>query len=162
MSSSRLVSPQGPLNIGTRARLYAELAKLDGAGLPVDRVRTIAASADPAVATRALRAAAAVAKGQNLSDAGRRTGLFAPDEAELITAAAAAGCLTLILQRLAEALADTHRHARQLRNRLLLPTAVFGLGVFIAPLAALVTGELTVGAYLWRTVGFLLQIGGGS
>jgi general secretion pathway protein F len=140
-----------------RADLFAQLAALEHAGLPVDRAY---ASLNPPAAARArwqrmgllLRGRATIAA------AGVRSGLFTELEGALIRAATAAGSPAFIYRRLADYYAQRAKQANAVRARLSLPVFLFVASLFVQPVPALFRHELSVGAYLLHSAGSLAAL----
>ena len=147
-----------PLSLLQRRLLFQALARAEHAGIPVTQALVpLRADARGAMARRLEALQLALERGVPLGRAGRHAGLFTPWEGRALEAAAHAGTLEAVLARLAEHYATRLRWARQVRSRLALPLLLLVLLTLIAPLPALVRGELDGGGYLLRT---LLPLGG--
>jgi type II secretory pathway component PulF len=134
------------IDLGTRARLCAELATLEAAGFSAARAFDTCGTWAEGNARVAIETVArALAKGHGIAQAGVRAGLFSPLDATLIEAGAAAGKLEQLYRRLAARYQDRADHQRRMWAQLILPLALLVFGAFIARLPALIHGESTVG-----------------
>lgn len=145
------------LDLATRSQLFAHLAALEKAGVPVEQALL---SVQVPVRARAalLSLQKQIAGGSDLAGAGLRSGLLTPQDSTLLRAAQASGCLGVLYQRLAERYAHRAQQVAALRSRLLLPAAVLVLALFIQPLPALIGGQLSGVAYLWGVLWPLLAL----
>jgi general secretion pathway protein F len=145
--------PSLPFRI--RADLFAQLAALEHAGLPVDRAY---ASLNPPGAARARwqRMGVLLRGRATIAAAGVRSGLFTELEGALIRAATEAGSPAAIYRRLADYYAQRARQAGAVKARLALPAFMLISSLFVQPVPALFNHELSIGGYLLRTVGVLL------
>lgn len=136
-----------------RSQLYAQLATLEQAGMPVQRaLQTVATQAEPPLARALQQTLQRLDRAQPLPEAGRATGLFAPWEAALVGAAIEGGQLAAVYQRLATHHEQGEQRRRQLRSRLVLPLVVLLIGLFVLPLPGLVSGAYGLGGYLERSL----------
>ena len=146
-----LQSPSEPLPYRLRAELYTQLAQMEIAGLPFDKVFALLEVAAPAKArldaTRRL-----TARGIDPSKAGERSGLFTKVEARLIHAALSAGSPAAVYRRLADFYTQRALQLARMQSHLLMPVFVLLLALFIQPLPALIGGSIGVGAYLLQIV----------
>lgn len=136
-----------PLDLNSRARLFAHLAAMERAGVPIDQALAglmLGARQEPAV--RRLRQM--VGAGRDLASAGRLSGVFTPLESTLVRAAQDAGGLAHVHEQLAQRYAEQANHATALASRLLLPAGILLLALAVRPLPALVSGALGLGGYL--------------
>ncbi|MBE9607868.1 type II secretion system F family protein [Chitinilyticum piscinae] len=134
------------LSHATRADLFAQLAALERAGVPAQQAfaglsRLLGPRCEPML--RQLRT------GGTIAAAGERCGVFAPFEARLVGVACHAGSPAKVYAQLAEWHRQRDAQFRALRSRLAMPVLVLALALLIRPLPGLVTGELSVAAWLW-------------
>lgn len=145
------------LDPAARAQLFAHLAAMEKAGVPVERA--LLSLQVPKKASAALAGLQAqIAAGSDIASAGLRSGLFSQLDGSLLRAAQASGCLAAVYQRLAQRYTQQARLAATVKSRLLLPAAVLLLALFIQPLPALVGGQLSIGGYLWGVLAPLLVL----
>lgn len=146
------------LDLAARAQLFAHLAAMEKAGVPVERA--LLSVQVPARAKAALASLQTqIVGGSDMASAGLRSGLFTPLDSTLLRAAQASGCLAAIYQRLAERYNHRAQQAAAIKSRLLMPAAVLVLALFIQPLPALVGGQLSIAGYLWGVLWPLLVLG---
>lgn len=145
------------LPLALRAQLFAHLAALEQAGVPV--AGALQSLVVPAPWQRALGSLRRlVEQGGDLASAGRRSGLFSPLEVTLLAAAQQAGSPERLYRRLAEQYEWQLRQRKALLARLYLPGATLLLALLIQPLPALVGGSLSLFGYLWSVLQPLLGL----
>ncbi|MEO4047782.1 type II secretion system F family protein [Pseudomonas sp. CAU 1711] len=136
------------LPFAERAQLFAQLAALERAGVPL--LSALAGlQLGPASRARVQRLSRWLEDGRELAGAGCQAGLFTPLEASLIRAAQSAGSPARLFERLADSHARRAAQGAALRARLLLPGGVLLLALLIQPLPALIGGSLGPFAYFW-------------
>lgn len=145
------------LDLAARAQLFAHLAAMEAAGVPVERA--LLSLQVPVPARAALtRLQQQLAGGSDMASAGWRTGFFTALDCALVRAAQASGSLAAIYQRLAERYTHRARQLSALRSRLWLPAGVLVLALLIQPLPGLMGGQLSVAGYLWGVLWPLLLL----
>jgi general secretion pathway protein F len=141
-----------------RAQLFQHLAAMEKAGVPAERAYALldlGSGARERVATfRRL-----FARGVEPATAGANSGLFTVFETRLLRAAFGAGSPLPAYRRLADNLATRASQLATLRARLLLPTVVLAIALFVQPIPRLFTGAITPGGYALRTMVPLAVIG---
>jgi type II secretory pathway component PulF len=142
-----------PLSLLQRKLLFQALARAEQAGVPVGQaLEPLRTDARGRMAARLEVMQAALDRGAALGRAGRHAGLVTPWEGRLLESAATAGTLETVLARLAEHHATRLRWQRRLRSRMALPLLLLVLLTLVAPLPALIGGELDGAGYLLRTL----------
>ena len=145
------------LPLQQRAELFAHLAAMEQAGVPVGQaLRTLHLGSNRQSAIARLQRE--VETGHSLAVAGRLSGLFSPLEVSLLQAAEQAGSPARLYQRLASQYAEQARQRKAMQSRLYLPGATLLLALLIQPLPALVGGSLSVAGYLWAVLQPLLWL----
>ncbi|WP_313117842.1 type II secretion system F family protein [Ectopseudomonas guguanensis] len=135
------------LDLRSRASLFAHLAAMERAGVPIDHALAgLSLGARHEAAVKRLRQM--VGNGRDLASSGQLSGVFTPLESALVRAAQEAGELAQIHQRLAQRYEAQARQAAELVSRLLLPAGVLLLALAVKPLPALVAGNLSGTGYL--------------
>jgi general secretion pathway protein F len=135
------------LSFRVRADLYAQLAAMEKAGLPVDKAFGLL-NVPAAVQMRLANARTFLKRGSDISAAGWRSGLFTELEATLIGAATSAGSPAATYRRLAEYYAQRAAQTNAMKSRLILPAFVLIISLLVQPLPALLAGTLGFGKYL--------------
>lgn len=139
------------LDLRSRAGLFAHLAAMERAGVPIDRaLASLNLGARHEAAVKRLRQM--VENGRDLASSGQLSGVFTPLESSLVRAAQEAGALAHIHEQLAQRYDEQARHAADLVSRLLLPAGVLVLVLTVKPLPALIGGSLSVAGYLAAVV----------
>ena len=146
------------LDFSARAQLFAHLAAMEKAGVPVTQaLLSVSLPGGSKAALSSLQAQ--IASGSDMASAGLRSGVFTPLDSTLLRAAQASGCLAAVYQRLAERYSHRAQQGAAVKSRLLLPAAVLVLALFIQPLPALVGGQLSIAGYLWGVLWPVLALG---
>lgn len=146
------------LDFSARAQLFAHLAAMEKAGVPVTQaLLSVSLPGGSKAALSSLQAQ--IASGSDMASAGLRSGVFTPLDSTLLRAAQASGCLAAVYQRLAERYSHRAQQGAAVKSRLLLPAAVLVLALFIQPLPALVDGQLSIAGYLWGVLWPVLALG---
>ncbi|MBB2493431.1 type II secretion system F family protein [Aquipseudomonas ullengensis] len=151
-------SSSAVLDLNERAVLFAQLAAMEQAGLPLDRALATL-QLRPATQARIEATTRQLAQGRDLASAGQKAGLFSPLEVTLLQAAQSAGSPARLYRRLADTYGHQAAQAKALKSRLLMPAGVLLLALLIQPLPALVGGSLSLFGYLWGVVQPLLMLG---
>lgn len=135
--------PAAVLPSADRARLYAHLAAMLRAGLPLAEAL---AHAPLPPAAQAWRTACVrhMRAGQPLSMAARGQGVFGAEDWPLVRAGEATGALERIFERLSERHAGRSSNLRSIRSRMMLPALMLLLALLIQPLPALVAGRIGI------------------
>ena len=90
--------------------------------------------------------------GQTLADAGLKNGVLLPWEARLLAVAGVHGRVDRVLNDLATYHERTADWWKRLRTRLLFPGGILVLGFLALPLPGLISGQLSVPAYLLQNL----------
>ena len=136
-----------------------ELGVLLDSGVDVARALSILEkNDDAAVARTAARVRVMVESGVAFARAGQRAGLLRGLDVEIVQAGEQAGHLGAVLHRLAGWHEARAARARLIKSRMLLPTGVFLLALFVAPLPALVAGTISGAEYLLGIITMVLQV----
>jgi len=148
-----------PISAGLNARLFQTLAQAERAGLPIEQSLKLCAEIGPDIDVAIANTRKRITGGASLADGGRRAGLWSGAEFEVIKAAEASGGLAPMFQRLA----DFHQlrlvGRQELRSGLIMPGILLAAALLIPPLPALVSGDLSLGQYVWNIVRAILSLG---
>lgn len=149
------MNPTRPLLLPLRRRhlLFQALARAEQAGVPVTQaLQPLLAESRGRLARRLETMQAALERGLPLGRAGRHAGLFTPWEGRVLESAATAGTVEAVLERLARHHFTRLRWQQRLRNRLALPLLLLVLIALLAPLPALIGGDIDGRGYLLRAL----------
>jgi len=136
-----------------RAILWQQFAVLERSGIPVLQALPILADgASAAFRTRLERFLSLLRGGLAMSEAGRRSGVWLPWEADVLAAAEQSGRRDLFYQRLAQYYSERANSSRKLKTRLVYPYAILILAVVLGPLPALARGSIDGVGYLLQTL----------
>ena len=140
-----------PLSYRIRAELFLQLYRLEAAGIPYTKAAATMALPSPA-ASRLKAMQALAARGIDAAKAGEQSGLFSTLEARLVRAALNAGSPAPTYERLAKYYTQRAMQWTAIKSRLMLPTFVLALALFLQPLPALVTGTIGLKGYAWQVI----------
>lgn len=150
---------QKELTAHTRANLFAKLAQSEKAALPVlDSLEILSASADQLLSQRLTRFRNCANSGQDIPESGLRSGIFLPWEARLLRAAEVSGKLAESYAALGKRYASHARRSSRLKSSLIFPLLIFVMMVSLAPLPALLRGEISGQWYLLQSAGRVLLL----
>jgi len=145
-----------PLSLDERAQMFAQLASLEGAGVPVAQ-----AFASLPMARSGERQVVAMRRyllRQGIASAGERSGLFTAIEARLVGAACAVGSPQRVYQRLSDVYVARARVVAKLKAQMLLPAFILLFALMVRPLPALAAGVIGAGGYLLSLAKSLIVI----
>jgi type II secretory pathway component PulF len=135
------------MKFSVRADLFGQLATMEEAGLPFDKVLDIVHL--PANETSRLRATQkCIRLGLGIAEAGLRSGLFTPLEASLVRAATLSGSPARTYRLIADQCARRAARIKALKSRLTVPAIMIALWVVLGPVPNLVSGSLSLSGYL--------------
>ena len=150
------LKPEG-LDSKFRSLLFAQLAQIEKAGLPLRNTLSILEEkAGKSARTRLAAFGREIAAGLNVAQAGLNSGVFLPWEFRLLQAAETSGKLPERYAHLSRRYANRARRMSKLKSGLAFPISIFVLVVLLSPLKALYFGEISVLSYISRTMGSLL------
>jgi type II secretory pathway component PulF len=150
--------PAAVLASADRARLYAHLAAMLRAGLPLAQAL---ANAPLPPAAQAWRKACVqrLQAGQTLSTAAHGGGVFGAEDWPLVQAGETTGALETIFDRLSERHVGRSANLRSMRSRMMMPALVLLLALLIQPLPALVSGRIGIAEAMMPVLATALLMG---
>lgn len=135
------------MRFDSRADLFGQLAVMEEAGLPFEKVLDIVHL--PSNERERLNATRkAIRLGLGIAEAGLRGGLFTPLEATLVRAATSSGSPARTYRLLSDQCARRTARMKAIKSRLGLPAIMFAIAIILGPVPSLMTGELTLTGYL--------------
>jgi general secretion pathway protein F len=137
------------MRFAVRADLFTQLAAMEEAGLPFDKVIDIL-HLPRSEETRLTETRKLIRRGVGIADAGRRSGLFTPLEASLVRMATSSGSPARTYHLLADQCARRAVRIKKLKSRLALPAIMIAVWIVLGPVPNIVTGNLTLGAYFLK------------
>jgi general secretion pathway protein F len=149
---------QIPMRFAIRADLFTQLAAMEEAGLPFDKVIDIL-HLPRSEGARLKETRKLIRRGVGIADAGQRGGLFTPLEASLVRMATTSGSPARTYHLLADQCARRAARGKALKSRLIVPGIMIAVWIVLGPAPNLIAGNLTPGAYLvkhllpWAGVG---------
>jgi general secretion pathway protein F len=148
------------MKFNIRADLFGQLAAMEEAGLPFDKVLDIVhLPRNEAARLKATRKW--IRLGVGIAEAGRRSGLFTPLEASLVRTATVSGSPARTYRLMADQCARRAARIKAIRSRMILPAILVAVWIILGPVPDLVTGNLTLSSYLvkhllpWIGVGLI-------
>jgi general secretion pathway protein F len=159
MSSSALM----PMRFNVRADLFAQLAAMEEAGLPFDKVLDLL-HLPPKERARLKTTRKGIRVGLGIAEAGLRSGLFTSLEASLVRTATSSGSPARTYRLMADQCARRAARINAMKSRMALPLVMIAISIVLGPVPNLVTGNLTLTAYLakdllpWIGVGVIAYL----
>jgi type II secretory pathway component PulF len=147
--------PKLPLR--ARAELFAQLAQMEAAGLPPDRVFGILNITTSNAQSR-LNKMRELIKRMDPATAGERSGLFTTLEARLVRASLTAGSPAKIYQRLADVYTQRAMQVASMKAKMTLPAFMLLASLLITPLPNLAAGAYGLSTYIWQVLRPILFI----
>jgi general secretion pathway protein F len=148
-----------PLTTKQRAILFAELKRLESAGLPAIQALSLVSQHEPLLKKALIHMCQQLNAGRSIAEAGFNAGIFDVTHKTLIHAAEISGRLTDIYGALADYYSILNRRINQVKSRLYLPGLMLIIALFVQPLPALIGSSISGFAYLQLSLGRLLFIG---
>jgi general secretion pathway protein F len=139
--------PRVPLKFNVRADLFGQLATMEEAGLPFEKVLDVV-HLPPGEAARLKAMRKGMKLGLGIADAGQRSGLFTPLEASLVRTATVSGSPAHTYRLMAEQCARRAARVKAMKSRMIVPAVMIALSIIVQPLPALVAGTLTMSGYV--------------
>ena len=136
-----------PMNFSVRADLFGQLAAMEEAGLPFDKVLDIV-HLPPNEDARLKATRKCIMLGLGIAEAGLRSGLFTPLEASLVRTATLSGSPARTYRLIADQCARRAARVKALKSRLTIPAIMIAVWIILGPVPNLVTGSLTLSSYL--------------
>ena len=131
-----------------RAIFYRALSRLLETGMPLEQALTLANDGLPSEFQKALESAALrVSKGTSIVQAFVTNGLIPRRDRGILSAAEATGMYVPVFAQLADIYHQRWRRSARMKARFAFPLAVLILAIFVQPLPAVVSGDLSIQAY---------------
>jgi general secretion pathway protein F len=136
-----------PMRFHIRADLFGQLAAMEEAGLPFDKVLDIV-HLPPGEGARLKATRRWIRLGVGIAEAGRRSGLFTPLEASLVRTATVSGSPARTYRLIADQCARRAARIKAIKSRTAVPAVMIAVWIILGPVPNLVTGSLTLSSYL--------------
>jgi general secretion pathway protein F len=136
-----------PMKFDVRADLFGQLAAMEEAGLPFDKVLEIV-HLGPDQEARLKATRKWIRLGLGVAEAGLRSGLFTPLEASLVQTATLSGSPARTYRLIAGQCARRAARIKALKSRMTIPAMMIAVWIILGPVPNLVTGSLTLSNYL--------------
>ncbi len=141
------------------ATLFTQLKRLELAGLPAVQAVEIMLRSELELKKPLAMMQQQLKSGRSISESGHRAGIFNDTHKTLIHAAEASGRLADVYSLLAHHYTGLNSRIKKIKSRLYLPALMLTLSLFIQPLPALISSQISGSAYLQLSLGRLLAIG---
>jgi len=138
--------------------LFTQLKQMEAAGLPVAQAFAMLTQTDAELKKTLARMQQQLTAGKPISEAGFRAGIFTETHKTLIHAAESSGKLAEIYGQLAKHYTALAKRIKKAQSRLYFPALTLIIALFVQPLPALVTSQITGFEYLQLSLGRLLVI----
>jgi general secretion pathway protein F len=142
-----LSSSSIPMKFNVRADLFGQLAAMEEAGLPFDKVLDIV-HLSPNEQARLKATRKWIRLGLGIAEAGARSGLFTPLEASLVRTATLSGSPARTYRLIADQCARQAARIKAIKSCMTLPAVMIAASIILGPVPSLVTGSLTLSSYL--------------
>ncbi len=136
-----------PMKFNIRADLFGQLAAMEEAGLPFDKVLEIVCL-PPNEDARVKATRKCIRLGLGIAEAGLRSGLFTPLEASLVRTATLSGSPARTYRLIADQCARRAARIKALKSRMTIPAIMIAVWIILGPVPNLITGSLTLSGYL--------------
>ena len=142
-----------------RAIFYRALSRSLETGMPLEQALTLANDGLPSEFQKALESAALrVSKGTSIVQAFVTNGLIPRRDRGILSAAEATGMYVPVFAQLADIYHQRWRRSARMKARFAFPLAVLILAIFVQPLPAVVSGDLSIQAYLTQSLAYLAVV----
>jgi general secretion pathway protein F len=152
-----------PMKFNVRADLFGQLATMEEAGLPFEKVLDIV-HLPPKERPRLKATRKWIRLGLGIAEAGLKSGLFTPLEASLVRTATSSGSPARTYRLIADQCARRAARMKAMKARMTLPLVMIAISIVLGPVPDLVTGRLTLSNYLakhllpWIAVGVIAYL----
>lgn len=136
-----------PMKFNVRADLFGQLAAMEEAGLPFDKVLDIV-HLPPNEHARLKATRKWIRLGLGVAEAGLRSGLFTALEASLVRTATLSGSPARTYRLIADQCARRAVRSKAIKSRIVLPAIMIAVWIILGPVPNLVAGSLTLSSYL--------------
>lgn len=147
-----------PLSANTSADIYLQLSSLEEAGLSTQQTFDLLKKTDQKIQGRIQQLQKHLKLGRTIAESGVKAGVFNTYDKDLLAAGESSGKLSNIYRQLAEHYAGKAKRARRIKSQCFLPAITLIIAVFLQPLPALVTSEISGMDYLLSSAGLLIKI----
>ena len=142
-----------------RAIFYRAMSRLLETGMPLEQALSLANDELPSEFQKALESAALrVSKGTSIVQAFVTAGLIPRRDWVTLSAAETTGMYVPVFAQLADIYHQRWQRSARMKARFVFPLAVFILAIFVQPLPAVVSGELSIQAYLTQSLAYLAVV----
>lgn len=142
-----------------RAIFYRAMSRLLETGMPLEQALSLANDELPSEFQKALESAALrVSKGTSIVQAFVTNGLIPRRDRGILSAAEATGMYVPVFAQLADIYHQRWQRSARMKARFVFPLAVLVLAIFVQPLPSVVSGELSIQAYLAHSSAFLAVV----
>lgn len=140
------------------SRLFLQLAQMESAGISTIKAFGLIANQTPGIRTRILLIQTRLKAGESIAEAGFQAGLFNDNHKTLIHAAESSGRLEGVYRKLAVHYGGLSTRIKKIKSHLLLPLLTLIIALFVQPLPALASAEISIDQYLSQSLGTLLMM----
>jgi general secretion pathway protein F len=135
------------MKFNIRADLFAQLAAMEEAGLPVDKALDMVHL--PSSEYARLKATRKwIRRGLGIAEAGLKSGLFTPLESSVVRAATLSGSPARTYRLVADQCARRAARIKATKSRTTLPALIIAISIILGPVPNLAAGSLTLTSYL--------------
>lgn len=142
-----------------KADFFLKISTMENSGIPlIQAIEAQLPNKNTALNKTFSRLLTDLKRGSTFAAAGLRSGIFTNIDNLIIKTATESGKLDEALKRLAAQYEMRFKLTQTIKSKLVFPSAIFILAVFIAPIPGLATGMISTGDYINATVFFLIKL----
>lgn len=141
------------------ALLFAQLKRLEAAGLPVDQAFAMLAKSDAKLKTPLLQMQHTFTQGRSITESGLKAGIFNDTQLALLQAGESSGRMLEVYSQLAEYYAGLDKRIKKVKSRLYFPALILVIALLVQPLPALVAQQISGFEYLLSSLGRFAVVG---
>lgn len=159
MSYSKKDQPHR-LTISTeiQANLYLQLSRLDEAGFPALQAFELLLKTNQKSRHQIQQTQRFLKLGNTIADSGYKAGIFNEFDKDLLQAGEVSGHIGIIYKKLARRYENQIKRAKKIKSKCYLPLLILIIALFVQPLPALISNEISFVDYCVVSIGRLLKI----
>lgn len=149
---------QATISSEYRANIYLQLARLEDAGLSVQQAVELLQKSNHKLHKQLQQLRRYLKSGSTIAESGFRAGIFSASDKDLLQAGESSGNLGSIYKQLANYYGQKTKRARKIKSQCYLPFVILIIALFVQPLPALISNEISGLDYLMLSVGRLFKV----
>mgnify|MGYP003860234957 CR=1 FL=1 len=142
----------------SRADIYLQLSRLEETGFPAQQTFELLQKTNPKLLKQLHQLQRYLKAGNSIADSGFKAGIFSEFDKTLLQAGEVSGNLAVIYKQLAWNYAQKVKRSKKIKSQCYLPIAILIIALFVQPIPALISNEITGLDYLVLSVGRLFKL----